>query len=204
MLAYIIRRLLLVIPTLFGIMVINFAIVQVAPGGPVEQVLARLQGRAVEATAQISGYSGSEAGGSQAVRQGGDAAGGTYRGAQGLDPAFIKELERQFGFDKPAHERFLLMMKNYLTLDFGRSFFRDREVVDLIVDKMPVSISLGVWSTLIVYLISIPLGIVKAVRDGSRVDVGTSGVVIFDNAVPSFLFAILINDLFAGAVYLYI
>src|SRR3546814_1718131 len=152
---------------------LNFAIVQVAPGGPVEQVLGRLQGRAVEGTAQSSGYSGSEAGGSQAVRQGGEAAGGTYRGAQGLDPAFIKELERQFGFDKPAHERFLLMMKNYLTLDFGRSFFRDREVVDLIVDKMPVSISLGVWSTLIVYLISIPLGIVKAVRDGSRFDVWT-------------------------------
>ena len=202
MLAYIIRRLLLVIPTLFGIMVINFAIVQVAPGGPVEQVLARLQGRAVEATAQISGYSGSEAGGSQAaLRQGGEAAGGTYRGAQGLDPAFIKELERQFGFDKPAHERFLLMMKNYLTLDFGRSFFRDREVVDLIVDKMPVSISLGVWSTLIVYLISIPLGIAKAVRDGSRFDVWTSGVVIFANAVPSFLFAILLIVLFAGGRY---
>jgi microcin C transport system permease protein len=198
MLAYIIRRLFLIVPTLIGIMVVNFVIVQFAPGGPVERVLAELQGTAVDATARISGGSGAEAG-AQRGPQGGAA--GKYRGAQGLDPEFIKRLEKQFGFDKPAHERFLLMMRNYLTFDFGDSFFRGRSVIGLIIEKMPVSISIGVWSTLIIYLISIPLGIAKAVRDGSRFDVWTSGVVIVGNAIPGFLFAILLIVLFAGGRY---
>jgi microcin C transport system permease protein len=198
MLAYIIRRLLLILPTLLGIMVINFVIIQAAPGGPVEQVLAELQ--------QVGG-----AAAERVTRAGGDFAGtaaapatgerGPYRGAQGLDPEFIKELERRFGFDKPAHERFFLMMKNYATLDFGNSFFRDRSVVELVVEKMPVSISLGLWTTLIVYLVSIPLGIAKAVRDGSRFDVVTSGAIIVGYAIPSFLFAVLLLVLFAGGSY---
>jgi microcin C transport system permease protein len=200
MIAYIIRRLFLIVPTLFGIMVVNFVIVQFAPGGPVERVLAELQGTAVEATARISGGAGAEAGAQPAqARAAGPA--GKYRGAQGLDPEFIKRLEKQFGFDKPAHERFFLMMRSYLTFDFGDSFFRGRSVVGLIVEKMPVSISIGVWSTLIIYLISIPLGVAKAVRDGSRFDVWTSGIVIVGNAIPGFLFAILLIVLFAGGRY---
>lgn len=201
MLAYIVRRLLLVIPTLFGIMVLNFVIVQAAPGGPVEQIIARIQGTAVEATARVGGEAGSEvAGGNGAAGQpgGGDSA---YRGAQGLDPEFIAELEKQFGFDKPMHERFFKMLGNYITFDFGESFFKDQKVVDLVIDRMPVSISLGIWTTLLVYLISIPMGIVKAVRDGSRFDVWTSGIVIVGNAVPSFLFAIMLIVLFAGGSY---
>jgi len=204
MAAYLLRRILLLIPTLVGIMVLNFVIINAAPGGPVEQVLARVKGTAVQATARIGG-GGSEVGGGSAttakpVESAG--AGGKYHGASGIDPAFIKELERQFGFDKPAHERFFLMMKNFLRFDFGNSFFRDRSVVSLVVDKMPVSISLGVWTTLLVYLISIPLGIAKAVRDGSRFDVWTSGAVILGNAIPSFLFAILLIVVFAGGRYL--
>ncbi len=200
MLAYIVRRLLLVIPTLFGIMVLNFVIIQAAPGGPVEQIIARIQGTAVEATARVGGEAGSEVGGGNgtAAPQEGDSA---YRGAQGLDPQFIADLEKQFGFDKPMHERFFKMMGNYLTFDFGESFFRDQKVVDLVIDRMPVSISLGIWTTLLVYLISIPMGIIKAVRDGSRFDVWTSGVVIVGNAVPSFLFAIMLIVLFAGGSY---
>lgn len=201
MLAYVIRRLLLMIPTLLGIMLLNFVIINAAPGGPVEQVLARLQGTAVDATARFSGGAQGEAGGGQ--RAPGSTQGDTskYRGARGLDPKFIQELERQFGFDKPAHERFLLMMGRYLRFDFGESFFRSRSVMELIIDKMPVSISLGLWTTLFVYLISIPLGVAKAVRDGSRFDVWTSGVVIVGNAIPSFLFAILLIVLFAGGRY---
>jgi microcin C transport system permease protein len=201
MLAYIVRRLLLVIPTLFGIMVLNFVIVQAAPGGPVEQIIARIQGTAVEATARVGGEAGSEvAGGNGAAGEpgGGDSA---YRGAQGLDPEFIAELEKQFGFDKPMHERFFKMLGNYITFDFGESFFKDQKVVDLVIDRMPVSISLGIWTTLLVYLISIPMGIAKAVRDGSRFDVWTSGIVIVGNAVPSFLFAIMLIVLFAGGSY---
>ena len=201
--AYIARRLLLIVPTLFGIILVNFVIVQFAPGGPVERVLAELQGRGVEATARISGNEGSEVGGRK-PRPGGSQSSMNlkYRGAQGLDPEFIKQLEKQFGFDKPAHERFFLMIGNYLTFDFGRSYFRDESVIGLIVQKMPVSISLGIWSTLLIYLISIPLGVAKAVRDGSRFDVWTSGAVIFGNAIPGFLFAILLIVLFAGGRYL--
>jgi len=205
MLSYIIRRLALVIPTLFGIMVVNFVIIQAAPGGPVEQMIAQITGTAVEATARVTGAGGSEAGGGQRRAGGPQADQGTtskYRGAQGLPPELIKDIERQFGFDKPAHERFIHMMKNYVVFDFGTSFFRDRDVVELVLEKMPVSISIGLWTTLIIYLISIPLGIAKAVRDGSRFDVWTSGVIVFGNAIPGFLFAILLIVVFAGGRYL--
>ncbi|MDR6774016.1 microcin C ABC transporter permease YejB [Azospirillum sp. BE72] len=202
MLAYIIRRLLLIIPTLFGIMVINFLIVQIAPGGPIEQMIARVQGTAVEATSRIGGTAGGDANTAQRQNQTAGDSGGKYRGAQGLDPAFIKQLEKEFGFDKPIHERFIHMMSNYIMFDFGTSYFRDRRVVDLVLEKMPVSISLGIWTTLIVYLVSIPLGIAKAVRDGQPFDVWTSGVVIVGYAIPSFLFAVLLIVVFAGGRYL--
>jgi microcin C transport system permease protein len=198
MTAYIIRRLLFMIPTLLGIMILNFAIIQAAPGGPVEQIVAQLQGKSISATARVSGgggeVSGGASGGSSAVES-------KYRGARGIDPKLIADLERQFGFDKPPHERFLLMMSRYLRFDFGESFFRSRSVIDLVLDRLPVSISLGLWTTLLVYLISIPLGVAKAVRDGSRFDVWTSTIVIIGNAVPSFLFAILLIVLFAGGSY---
>jgi len=204
MTAYLIRRLLLIVPTLLGIMLVNFVIVQVAPGGPIEQVLAELSGTAVNATTRFTGSAQGDSASQGAPRPGGGGSepAGKYRGAQGLDPTFIAELERQFGFDKPPHERFLLMLWNYIRFDFGSSFFRGRPVVDLVIEKLPVSISLGLWSTLLIYLISIPLGIVKAVRDGSRFDAWTSGVVIVGNAVPGFLFAILLIVVFAGGRYL--
>jgi microcin C transport system permease protein len=198
MLAYIVRRLALIPLTMLGIIAINFVIVQIAPGGPVEQLLAQIKDTAVEATARISGAGGSETAGT-AASQGGDS---KYRGAQGLDPEFIAEIERQFGFDKPAHERFIIMVRNYLSFDLGESYFRDAGVMRLIIDKLPVSISLGVWSTLIIYLISIPLGIAKAVRDGSRFDIATSSAVIVGYAIPAFLFAILLIVVFAGGRYL--
>lgn len=199
--AYILRRLLLMIPTLLGIMVVNFIIVQAAPGGPVEQVLARISGEAIEATARVGGGDSREVSGAERPTQSADTT-SKYRGARGLDPELVKEIERQFGFDKPAHERFLQMIRNYLVFDFGDSFFRDRSVVDLVLDKMPVSISLGLWTTILVYLISIPLGIAKAVRDGSRFDVWTSAVVIVGYAIPGFLFAIMLVVLFAGGSFL--
>ncbi len=203
MYAYIVRRLMLIVPTLFGIMVINFVVVQFAPGGPVEQVIAQLSGTVVGATARIGGTSGAEVGtGGQAAGGGATPVTSKYRGAQGLDPEFIAQMEKQFGFDKPVHERFLLMMGNFLRFDFGESYFRDRKVIDLVIDKMPVSISLGLWTTLIVYLVSIPLGIRKAVRDGSRFDVWTSGGIIVGYAIPGFLFAVLLIVLFAGGSYL--
>lgn len=203
MLAYILRRLLLMVPTLFGIILLNFLIVQVAPGGPVEQMIAKLQGMNTSATERFSG-GGSDVGAQQNLQQVQSlGAGGTgkYRGAQGLDPEFIKDLEKQFGFDKPAGERFVLMLKNYLTLDFGHSYFRDRSVVELVFEKMPVSISLGLWTTLLIYMISIPLGIRKAVRDGSAFDVWTSGIIIAGYAIPGFLFAIFLIVFFAGGKY---
>ncbi|ACO79132.1 oligopeptide ABC transporter, inner membrane permease component [Azotobacter vinelandii CA] len=193
MLAYILRRLLLIVPTLFGILLLNFVIIQAAPGGPVEQTIARLEGFEAAsggATGRISGGGGEVSGGSS-----------RYRGAQGLDPDLIAEIERMYGFDKPAHERFWLMLTNYLKLDFGESFFRDARVTDLILEKMPVSISLGLWSTLIMYLVSIPLGIAKAVRHGSAFDVWTSSAIIVGYAIPAFLFAILLIVLFAGGSY---
>ncbi len=202
MFAYVVRRLLLLIPTLFGIMVINFLVVQAAPGGPVEQMIARLKGHGVEATARVSGAGDQEAGRGAPAPSSGDAASSKYRGSRGLPPELIAEIERQFGFDRPAHERFWKMMKSYALFDFGESFFRDRSVIDLVLDKMPVSISLGLWTTLLVYLISIPLGVAKAVRDGSRFDVWTSTAVVLGNAIPGFLFAILLIVVFAGGRYL--
>ena len=195
MLAYIARRLLLIIPTLFGIMVVNFVIVQAAPGGPIELMVARIKGTAVEATARLGAGGGETAGGASA---GQSAVTSKYRGARGLDPELIRQLERQFGFDRPAHERFFRMLRSYVTFDFGASFFRDQRVIDLIVQKLPVSVSLGLWTTLLIYLISIPLGVAKAIRDGSTFDVWTSAVVIVGYAIPGFLFAILLVVLFAG------
>ncbi|QRY77081.1 microcin C ABC transporter permease YejB [Pseudomonas sp. PDNC002] len=193
MLAYILRRLLLIIPTLFGILLINFIIIQAAPGGPVEQMIAKLEGF----DAASGGATGRISGGGGEV----PAAGTHYRGAQGLDPELVKEIEKMYGFDKPAPERFWIMLKNYVHLDFGQSFFRDAKVTDLIVEKLPVSISLGLWSTLIMYLVSIPLGIAKAVRHGSHFDVWTSSAIIVGYAIPAFLFAILLVVLFAGGSY---
>ena len=200
--AYIARRLLLMVPTIFGIMAISFIIIQFAPGGPVEQVIAQLTGQAGDATDRISGGGGDISGADDVgSRIDGGAVNSKYRGAQGLDPEFIADLERQFGFDKPAHVRFANMIWDYLRFDFGESYFRDISVVDLIVEKMPVSISLGLWITLISYAISIPLGIRKAVKDGSTFDVWTSGIVIVAYAIPGFLFAILLIVLFAGGSF---
>jgi microcin C transport system permease protein len=200
--AYILKRILLMFPTLLGIMLMTFAVIQFVPGGPVEQVIAKMQGTDTDSTGRISGNTGNEAGGSAQSQAGvSDGTAFKYRGAQGLDPEFIKSLEKQFGFDKPAHERFLLMMGNYLTFDFGESYFRDRSVLSLIIEKLPVSISLGLWLTLIQYLVSIPLGIRKAVKDGSTFDVWTSGVIIVGYAIPSFIFAIMLIVLFAGGSY---
>ena len=203
--AYIFRRLLLMIPTLLGIMVINFVVVQFAPGGPVEQVIAQITGTAVDATARLSGTAGGGEGAGMGAAPPGAAAGGDvgskYRGAQGLDPAFVKKIEQQFGFDKPAHERFFLMLGNYLKLDFGESYFRGRKVIDLIVEKLPVSISLGLWTSLLTYLIAIPLGIAKAVRDGAPFDTWTSVALVISYSIPSFLFAVLLVVLFAGGSF---
>lgn len=197
--AYILRRLLLMIPTMFGIMAISFAVVQFAPGGPVERVIAQLSGQGGDALDRLSG------GGSDMGQGGGldtDSASSRYRGAQGLDPQFIASLEKQFGFDKPPLERFGLMLWNYARFDFGRSYFRDIGVLDLILEKMPVSISLGLWLTFLSYAISIPLGIRKAIKDGSHFDVWTSAIIIVAYAIPSFLFAILLIVLFAGGSFL--
>ena len=200
--AYIAKRLLLMIPTLFGIMLIAFAIIQFAPGGPVERVLAQLAGTDVGATARIGGGTGAgEVGGGQSAGAGGGEGSFKYRGAQGLDPEFIKKLEVQFGFDKPTHERFFIMLKNYATFDFGQSYFRDVPVLQLVKEKLPVSISLGLWLTFVSYAISIPLGVAKAVRDGSKFDIWTSAVIIVGYAIPSFLFAILLVVLFAGGSF---
>ncbi len=181
-------------------MIINFAIIQTAPGGPVEQLLAEITGTAVDATARVSGSEGGiesrNSGANLSLEE------SKYRGAQGLDPKFIEEIEKMFGFDKPIHERFFLMIKNYIFFDFGNSYYRDTPVVDLILEKMPVSISLGLWTTLLVYLISIPLGIRKAVKDGSIFDIWTSTIVIIGQAVPSFLFAILLIVIFSGGSFL--
>jgi microcin C transport system permease protein len=203
MLAYIIRRLILMVPTLLGIMLINFVVIQAAPGGPVEQMLARIKGAASEATARFGGAQSGEIGSQErATPESFSGVGPSkYRGARGLPPELIAHIERQFGFDQPAHKRFLKMMRSYLTFNFGQSFYQDRSVIALIIDKMPVSISLGLWTTLLVYLIAIPLGIKKAVRDGSPFDVWTSTVIVLGNAIPSFLFAILLIVLFSGGHY---
>ncbi|MBX9931274.1 MAG: microcin C ABC transporter permease YejB [Methylobacterium sp.] len=198
MLAYILRRIALMVPTIFGIMLITFVIVQFAPGGPVERVLAQLQGQNDAGLSRVTGGAG-DLGGGMASRGGESSS--RYRGAQGLDPAFIAKLEKQFGFDKPAPERFAKMLWDYVRFDFGNSYFRDVSVLQLIRERLPVSISLGLWMTLLSYAISIPLGIRKAVKEGSRFDLWTSGVVIVGYAVPSFLFGILLIILFAGGSF---
>src|SRR6266849_308400 len=190
------------IPTLLGIMIVNFVIVQAAPGGPVDVMIARIRGHGSEATARVAGSGGAEvasARGTEAPRTSGEA---RYRGARGIDPDLIRQLEKQYGFDRPARERFALMLRNYLRLDFGQSFFRDRRVIDPILQKLPVSISRGLWTTLLIYVVSSPLGIAKAVRDGSTFDVWTSAVVIVGYAIPGFLFAIMLIVLFAGGSFL--
>jgi microcin C transport system permease protein len=205
MAAYIFRRLLLMIPTILGIMAISFIVVQFAPGGPVERVIAQLQGTDVSATARIGGSSGGDLAGSGTDTSGSSGAADSitskYRGAQGLDPEFIRDLEKQFGFDKPPLQRFGLMLWNYLRFDFGESYFRDISVIDLIKEKLPVSISLGIWMMILSYSISIPLGIRKAVRDGTRFDVWTSAVIVVAYAVPGFLFAIFLIVFFAGGTF---
>jgi microcin C transport system permease protein len=190
MAAYLFRRLLLVVPTLFGIIAINFAVIQFAPGGPVDQMIAELRGHG-EMSSRMTGAA-SDFGGP-----------GTYRGARGLDPHLIADLNKMFGFDKPPLTRFVEMVGGYLRFDFGRSFFRDQTVLHLLAQRLPVSVSLGLWSTLLIYLISIPLGIAKAVRDGSRFDMASSAVVLVGYAIPSFLFAILLVVLFAGGSFLH-
>ena len=198
MISYFLRRLILIIPTLFGIILLNFLIIQFAPGGPVENTIARLQGIDVGATERVSG----------GMKDGLDnqnnfiSSNSKYVGAQGLDPSIIKEIEKMYGFDQPPRIRFYRMVKNYLVFDFGESFFQDRKVIDIVMEKLPVSISLGLWTTLLIYLISIPLGIYKAVNDGKKFDIWSSVVVIIGNAIPSFLFAILLIILFAGGRYL--
>jgi len=198
MISYFLRRLILIIPTLFGIILLNFIIIQFAPGGPVESTIARLQGIDVGATERISGgmKDGLES------QNNFISSNNTYVGAQGLDPSIIAEIEKMYGFDKPPHIRFYKMIKNYLVFDFGDSFFQDRKVIDIVLEKLPVSISLGLWTTLLIYLISIPLGVYKAVNDGKKFDIWSSVVVIIGNAIPSFLFAILLIILFAGGRYL--
>ena len=204
MMHYIFRRLLLIIPTLLGILLLNFMIVQAAPGGPVEQLIIQLttadaaHGAASRVAGARSDMAGQQQGASAMLQAGGSAA---FRAHRGLDPELIADINRQYGFDKPAHERFAKMLLDYARLDFGTSFFRDEPVIDLVLDKLPVSISLGLWTTLLVYLISIPLGIRKAVHDGSRFDVASSTIIIIGQAIPSFLFAILLIILFAGGEY---
>ena len=192
--AYILRRLLLTIPTLIGIMLVNFTLTQFVPGGPIEAMIAKIEGQG-SALQSVTG-SGADAGAEEDT--GGD---NGYVGARGLPPEFIAKLEKQFGFDRPAHERFFMMMWDYLRFDFGDSYFRSISVVDLVIEKLPVSITLGLWSTLIAYLISIPLGIRKAVRDGSSFDTWTSGIIIVAYAIPGFLFAVMLIVLFAGGSY---
>src|SRR6266705_1493333 len=202
MTADIARRILFMIPTILGVMLVSFVVVQFAPGGPVERVIAQLSGADTVATSRISGSSSGDFSSRGAGASGPQAeVNSKYRGAQGLDPAFVKSLEKQFGFDKPAYERFFIMLWNYIRFDFGKSYFRDVSVLHLISETLPVSISLGIWMTLLSYLISSPLGIRKAVRDGSEFDIWTSGVIIVGYAIPGFLFAILLIILLAGGSF---
>lgn len=199
---YILRRLLLIFPTLLGILLVNFVIIQSAPGGPVEQMIAKIKGVDVSATARFDGSGGDLQDQTSTMPDlGTQDLAGKYAGARGLDPEFIKELEKMYGFDKPAHIRFLMMLKNYLSFDFGTSYFKEQSVLTLITSRLPVSISLGLWATLIIYLISIPLGIRKALKDGTTFDVWTSGIIIVGYAIPGFLFAILLILIFAGGTY---
>ena len=202
MLNYIFKRLILIIPTLLGILAVNFIIIQAAPGGPVEKAIAQIKGNDVSVTSRFTSSGGEQSQSSQSTQLSNTYPDSKYRGSQGIDPDLIKELEKQYGFDKPPLERFINMLKNYLFFDFGESFYKDKSVIDLIIEKLPVSISLGLWTTLIVYLISIPLGIKKAVRDGSDFDIFTSSLIIIGYAIPGFLFAIFLIVIFAGGSYL--
>jgi len=190
--AYILRRLFLIIPTLIGIMLINFVLIQFVPGGPIEQIIAQMEDGSAGATDRFTG------GGDDSNNQ---SENNEYKGARGLPPELIEDLEKQFGFDKPPVERFLTMLWNYIRFDFGESYFRSITIIDLILEKMPVSITLGLWSTLLAYLVSIPLGIRKAIKDGSAFDVWTSGIIIAAYAIPGLLFGILLIVLFAGGSY---
>jgi len=202
-LAYLGRRLLFVIPTLFGIMLANFVIVQAAPGGPVDLMLARIRGATIQATARVSGTGGGEVAGGAARSGTGAGDEAVSRASRGIDPDLVRQLEKQFGFDKPAWQRFVHMMRSYLVFDFGTSFYRDRPVLGIMLEKLPVSITLGLWTTVLVYLISIPLGVAKAVRDGTPFDVWTSAAVIVGYAIPGFLFAILLVVLLAGGSFVH-
>ena len=187
---YILRRLLLMVPTLVGIVTISFLIIQFVPGGPIEQITAKLQGTSMDATATVGGDTGA-----------GSAAGGLQPTGE-LEPEMVAQLEKLYGFDRPVHERYFKLLWDFARFDFGTSYFKDRPVIDLILERMPVSISLGLWTTLLVYLISIPLGIRKAVRSGTRFDTWSSVVVTLGYAIPGFLFAILLVVLFAGGQFL--
>ena len=199
--AYVLRRILLMIPTLFGIMLLTFVIAQFAPGGPVEQMIAQLSGQNVSATQTISGSDQGDFAGQNVVKSSSDTSGNGYRGSRGLRPEIIERIEKQFGFDKPPVERFFTMLWNYLRFDFGNSYFRDISVIDLIKEKLPVSITLGLWMTVLSYGVSIPLGIRKAVKDGTRFDLWTSVVLIVGYSIPSFLLAVLLIVLFAGGSF---
>ena len=201
MMAYIIRRLLLVVPTLWIIITINFFVVQIAPGGPVDQMIASLEGAGPGLISRVTGQSRGELGSPTRMDAEGRKRGGRYKGARGLDPELIAMVERQFGFDKPIYERYVTMLIDYLSFDFGDSLFKGRTVIELVIERLPVSVSLGLWSTLFSYLICIPLGIRKAVRHGSRFDVWTSTLLILANAIPIFLFAIILILFFSGGGY---
>lgn len=196
MFKYIIKRLLLIIPTLFGILLLNFAVIQIAPGGPVEQLMMQLEGKGelASSTAQFAGGAGEVAkvSGAQST---------DYRGRRGLDPEIVQKIRMQYGFDKPAAQRFWEMLSKYVRFDFGTSFFQDKKVFDLLLEKLPVSISLGLWSTLLIYLVSVPLGIRKALQDGSKFDVSSSFLLVVFNSIPAFLLAIMLITLFAGGNY---
>jgi microcin C transport system permease protein len=190
--AYILKRLLLMIPTLLGVMLLTFAVIQFVPGGPIEKIIAQMEGNGGDADARLNG------GGAEVQNDNGNS---TYRGAKGLDPEFIKKLEKQFGFDKPPAERFLLMISNYARFDFGDSYFRSKPILSLIAEKLPVSISLGLWILIVTYAVSIPLGIRKAIKDGSSFDIWTSTVISIGYAIPSFILAIFLIIVFAGGSY---
>ncbi|MAI41031.1 MAG: microcin C ABC transporter permease YejB [Candidatus Azotimanducaceae bacterium] len=194
--SYIFRRVVLIFPTLIGILLVNFIIIQASPGGPVDQAISRIMGEGVAATSQIGGGGGPPSAGAGAP--GGES---SYEFARGLDPELIAELERQFGFDKPAHVRFLMMMKDYFSFEFGNSYYQDVPVVDLIAERLPVSLSLGLASLLIVYSVSVPLGIRKAVSDGTPFDIWTSIVILIGYAIPAFVLAMLLIIVFCGGEF---
>ena len=201
MAAYLIKRLLLIIPTLIGVLTLTFLLAQFAPGGPVEKIMAQLTNTDVSATARFGGGSGGDGVSAGAAAPGGEAVGSKYRGSQGLDQKFIEDLKKQFGFDRPWYERYGKLLYDFVRFDFGRSYYRDVTVIQLIKEKLPVSISLGIWMLLATYLISIPLGIRKAVQDGSRMDVWSSGALVLGYAIPGFLFAVLLIVVFAGGSF---